>query len=304
MKILLLLWVTLTTLFGVNMIENYCNSKFSFSIDYPSDVFVNKIYEDKNSIKLSNKKNSVRLWVGGSTIALFMSANNVYMDEICLTSQRGTYDNESIKITYKSQKDNGYVISGYNDTKKTIFYTKGLVYRKNGENVLIEYTFTYPIKEKKKYEKLIKIFNKSFSYEVDSNRGEKDKVNLKCSENKRITEFSVRKKSINLTSFLEKKFQNYKVFKKKLADLNHDSVLDYIVILESKKRGKPHAELDDAYGRKVVFVTKNKNPISGFKVLSENDYAVGCSTCGGSIIGEPFASKETISLLRSCMELA
>lgn len=126
--------------------------------------------------------------------------------------------------------------------------------------------------------KLSKIYLSDFSFIIDEY--------YEIDEHRRAT-FSPKNKSINLTTFLENKFPDYKLYKKKLADLNNDSILDYIVILESKKKGKPYAELDDAYGRKVLFVSKNKEAIDGFKILAKNDHIIGCSTCGGST-GDPF----------------
>ena len=161
--ILLTLW---TILVSANTIETYTNSRFDFSINYPSDIFVNKLYESNKSIAFTNQDKSVKLYVNATLLALSVNANDVYKDEICLTPQRGSYDNEYIEVTYKAQKDNWYVLSGYNHTKKTIFYRKGFVYKKEKENILIEYELRYPIKEKKKYNKLIKIFNKSFVCEL------------------------------------------------------------------------------------------------------------------------------------------
>ena len=101
------------------------------------------------------------------------------------------------------------------------------------------------------------------------------------------TQFSIEKKTIDINVFLKKKFPMYKIHIKKLAHLNNDSIKDYIIVLESKVKGKPYAELDDAYGRKVVFVTKNQEAIDGFEILAQNDHVVGCRTCGGST-GDPF----------------
>jgi hypothetical protein len=106
-------------------------------------------------------------------------------------------------------------------------------------------------------------------------------------DNHTRTQFSVRNKSIDINTFLKKKFPIYKLHTKKLAHLNGDLIKDYIIVLESKIKGEPYAELDDAYGRKVVFVSKNQEAIDGFEILAQNDDVVGCSTCGGAT-GNPF----------------
>lgn len=158
--------LVISTVFNYALdLETYTTSKFS--IDYPSEILVNKLYEYNDSIALSNKEENVKLFVISSKVSLNLDANGVYRDEIPLIPSRASRRNEDVEITYKVQKDNWFVISGYNHTKKTIFYTKGLVYKKEKYNLLIEYVFRYPIKEKEKYGKLIKIFNDSFVYPYD-----------------------------------------------------------------------------------------------------------------------------------------
>ncbi len=126
--------------------------------------------------------------------------------------------------------------------------------------------------------KLSKVYLDDFSFMIDE-YGELDEH--------RRTEFFVRTKPTTITTFLEKKFPNYRVHTKKLAELNDDMRKDYIVVLESKAKGKPYAELDEAYGRKVLFVVENQEAVDGFEILAQNNYVVGCSTCGGST-GDPF----------------
>jgi len=179
MKKLLAVLMFWTMFITANTIETYTNSKFNFSIDYPSDILVNTTYESDDGINLSNKEKSLKFFVVVVHMASSMTANDVYHDELALVPNRASRIDEDVEISYKAQKENWYVLSGYNHTKKTIFYTKGFVYKKEKENLLIEYGFSYPIKEKKKYDKLIKIFNKSFDYRGDV---EKNKIKLATEE--------------------------------------------------------------------------------------------------------------------------
>jgi len=55
------------------------------------------------------------------------------------------------------------------------------------------------------------------------------------------------------TTFLEKKFLNYKIIDSKKVDLSFEAFTD-VVVLESKKKGKPYSKLDDGYGCKVILV--------------------------------------------------
>lgn len=159
-----LMLVTFITINHAVSLETYTSNNFSFSIDYPSKLLVNTIYEHEDSIALSNKEENVKLFVGGSTVAWYVDAYSVYQDELALIPNRASHRNEEIEVTYKRQKDRWFVISGYNHTRKSIFYTKGFVYKKGKKKLLVEYMFVYPIKEKGKYGKLINIFNKSFVF--------------------------------------------------------------------------------------------------------------------------------------------
>jgi len=126
--------------------------------------------------------------------------------------------------------------------------------------------------------KYSKVYLNDFSFIIDE-YSELDNHNRK--------QFSVRKKIMDIGTFLKKKFPNYKLHTKKLADLNGDGIKDFLVVLESKVKGKPYSELDDAYGRKVVFVTKKSEANDGFEILAQNDHVIGCTKCGGST-GDPF----------------
>ena len=86
------------------------------------------------------------------------------------------------------------------------------------------------------------------------------------------------------TTFLEKKFPNYKIIDSKKVALNFEAFTD-VVVLESKKKGKPYSELDDGYGRKVVLV---KSYVDRVEILAQNDQILGCTTCGGVGVGDPY----------------
>lgn len=84
----------------------------------------------------------------------------------------------------------------------------------------------------------------------------------------------------DVENFIKNEFPQYHILKMKKGDVG----ADYVFVLQSNKKGKPFSELEDAYARKVVLVeAKNHN----FKVMAQNDFLVGCSTCGGAT-GDPF----------------
>jgi hypothetical protein len=90
----------------------------------------------------------------------------------------------------------------------------------------------------------------------------------------------VSKRDNNRDNFLKKKFPNYRLYRIEKIDAG----ADYLWVLESKKKGEPFAELENAHGRKVVLIKATKN---AFKVMAQNNFIIGCSTCGGAT-GDPF----------------
>jgi len=81
------------------------------------------------------------------------------------------------------------------------------------------------------------------------------------------------------TTFIEKKFPHYKIIDSKKVDLNFEAFTD-VVVLESKKK-----EFDEGYRRKVVLV---KSYTDRVEILAQNDNILGCSTCGGAGVGDPY----------------
>ena len=160
LKKILILFIFWTTLANANTIETYYNSRFYFSIDYPSDIFLNKFFPTNgDGIRATNSSKTVTLTASGSYM---VASDNIV--EVYKLYTKWKKEDKDIKLTYKVQKENWFVFSGYNHKNKSIFYEKRFCYG-DDENVLVlvGYYFEYPIKEKEKYTKWIKVFNESFS---------------------------------------------------------------------------------------------------------------------------------------------
>jgi len=123
-----------------------------------------------------------------------------------------------------------------------------------------------------RYYKFDKIYLDNFAFMIDKyyalDNGKKDV-------------FILKKRSATIKIFLAKKFPNYKLLEYKNTKINQTKV----VVLESKKKGEPYSELDDGFGRKVVLV---ENDADGFKIIAQNNQILGCSTCGGAGVGDPY----------------
>lgn len=150
-KFILLLLLTFTL-----QADTYTNSRFGFSIEYPAEIFINKTYpENGDGVWLDNKDKTVQLIPSGSLAVLSTDIKEIYKQNLEWKSEE-----KSIEVTYKRQKDNWFVISGYNHDTAIVFYEKRFYY----DEKVIGYIFSYPIKSNKNYEKYIKMFNTSFTY--------------------------------------------------------------------------------------------------------------------------------------------
>jgi len=161
-----ILILLLTTLFSHALnLETYNNNRFLFSMDYPSAIFVNKKFPTNgDGIELTNNSKTLKLLLSGSYMVVSPTIEEEYEQRITWMKKE-----KQIELTYKVQKKNWFVLSGYNHgynhKNKTIFYEKRYSYTdEKGILLLVGYYFEYPIKEKEKCSKWIKIFNESFVY--------------------------------------------------------------------------------------------------------------------------------------------
>lgn len=135
-------------------LQTYSNARYGFSIQYPADLLTEKTYpENGDGIWLRDRSGSVELIPSASLNINASSIKQIYRDAI-----KWKEDDKDIEITYKVQKKNWYVLSGYNYRKSSIFYIK---YYSTGD-ILSGFTISYPIRDKRKYNQLINILSKSF----------------------------------------------------------------------------------------------------------------------------------------------
>ena len=134
-------------------LKTYENSRFEFLIDYPSKIFVNKEFPaNGDGIFLSNQDKSVTLTPSGSHAIIVSDIKEIYKKYINWIEEE-----KNTQLTYKVQKKNWFILSGFKENKKTIFYEKRMLVNET----LIGYELTYPTAKKKRYNPIIKILNKS-----------------------------------------------------------------------------------------------------------------------------------------------
>jgi hypothetical protein len=135
--------------------ETYCNSRFGFCIDYPS----NKLFPQGESANgdgqiFTSEDTETTLWVYRDF------RDNAYVeDEFTIKSVFNSdiqTNNPNRSITYKQLGTDYYVVSGYNEDK--IFYQKTMITDKGLATSLIE----YPESEREYYDKVSETIFTSF----------------------------------------------------------------------------------------------------------------------------------------------
>jgi len=135
-------------------IDTYNNGRFGFSLQYPTNLLTKKKYpENGDGVWLSNDDGTVEVTPSAAFELSTSNAKQMYKEAIGWKQK-----NSTMEITYKRQKNNWYVLSGYDHSENKIFYEK--YYLKNG--VRSGFTIVFPKNEKKKYEKLVDIIAKNF----------------------------------------------------------------------------------------------------------------------------------------------
>jgi len=126
----------------------YQNSRYGFSFKYPADI--------KSKIESSNTDGCEFIYEDGFDIKVYGSNDPGVLNK----SKEYFFSNELKNhkdITYKTQKNNWFVISGYDGEK--IFYVKMFI-GLSSRNVLYIY---YPSNLRDKYYDAISVISKSFA---------------------------------------------------------------------------------------------------------------------------------------------
>lgn len=136
--------------------RTYCNGRFGFCVDYPADFTVQQAPQNGDGRVFKSKNAEL---IASASWAFLLGED---IKEAFENSKEWKHS-----ITYEKQKDNWFILSGYNENGK-IYYTKTVFVKKkdpavdNGEedDVEINVTLEYNPSEKSFYEKMIPhIFN-------------------------------------------------------------------------------------------------------------------------------------------------
>lgn len=135
--------------------KEYCNERFGFCLDVPNALKMQfSPSGDGVSLSMNDIDND-----GFSILSFGSPHGNIddaphTLDEIMESHLEYVED-----VTYQKKKDNWFVISGYNDSGKSIVFKKLYVGKQNFNSLLIE----YPKKDKKLYDDAVNRIVGSFS---------------------------------------------------------------------------------------------------------------------------------------------
>ena len=147
--------LSFTMLFAKTYLDGvYHNSRFGFAISYPKSIFTQKEYPTNgDGVWLRDKKGESELTVGAMFEIDDRNIKELFYDSLDYWKSK-----KGIKVTYKVQKANWFVISGYDYSKDKIFYNKEYLIN----SIRSGFTLTYPIENRKKLDNLTGQIAKSF----------------------------------------------------------------------------------------------------------------------------------------------
>lgn len=124
--------------------KTYYNSRFGYSIEYPS-FLVNEMGSQNNSgVVLSNENNTVKLTLWADNNALFLTLQEVYDNALA----------ESVNVTYSNLGSKSYVVSG--EEGEYVYYKNQVV----GEGSMNGFMIRYPKKDEEFFDDIVtKLYN-------------------------------------------------------------------------------------------------------------------------------------------------
>lgn len=131
----------------------YHNQRFDFCLEYPSNFLTSKgESENHDGNTFVNANGSSEMRASG----IYNALDETVAEAFERATENENYYDEEKKITYKSQKDNWFVISGnYNES---IFYVKSILV----EDTFYTLYFEYHSSEAHKFDEIIKRTTKDF----------------------------------------------------------------------------------------------------------------------------------------------
>ena len=129
---------------------HYCNAKFSYCTDYPSNLIMQPAPDNDDGRTFKSKDGLVKMLVYGSPNSLMEKLETRFKAESSSSATR--------KVTYKLFRPDLFVISGVEN--KNVFYQKVLFKNDEYKTFLI----SYPLAQHKKYDPITTEIAASFKH--------------------------------------------------------------------------------------------------------------------------------------------
>ena len=130
--------------------QQYCNARFAFCIDYPSNFVMQAAPENDDGRTFKSKNGLVKMLAYGS--------NNSLMEKLETRFNAESSSSDTRKVMYRLFKPDFFVISGVENKK--VFYQKVLFKNDEYKTFLI----TYPLSQKKTYDSITAKIAASFKH--------------------------------------------------------------------------------------------------------------------------------------------
>ncbi len=151
--LLLSLLLLSQTLPAVETFKTYSNSRFNYSIDYPADLLIPQGEAPNGDGQIfASSDQEARMIIYGTHNVLEQTIQDLFQQE----SQDASSPKITKKVTYKRQKDNWFVVSGYIGPK--IFYQKTFLSNDMFKTFYIE----YPQNQRHRYDPILSRLGSSF----------------------------------------------------------------------------------------------------------------------------------------------
>lgn len=130
--------------------DTYYNNRFEYVVRYPEDLLNQQPPPQNNDGRsFVSPQGSINMTVSGSHNVPQRSLNEVYQNQLQAYQEAG-------RVTYKTQQDNWFVISGYKDGN--VFYTKTFLYN----NDVLELRLNYDRSLQPEFDAIVSQISNSF----------------------------------------------------------------------------------------------------------------------------------------------
>lgn len=174
--LLFVVWCSISSGFSQTFTKGevgiYCNSRFSYSINFPKNILYPQNESDsRDGLEMMSKDAKAVLFIYGMHNAMEESLLDKFQEE----SAGGSQKNPKKVVSYKLMKDDWFVVSGYESGN--IFYSKTFLIDEQFKT----FSFRYPESQRNVYDSVTKLLAKTFDGNVNAPSAAKNNsAVLKC----------------------------------------------------------------------------------------------------------------------------